>query len=195
MPKKKKRTKQPTIEFPLKSNRAPGRVLGLDISSQCVGWALFKDGALESYGKFNPRGRNTYHGEKLESFRDWLLGVLTNVDPKDLVIEAAYQGPRSRAFPTLQLYQAVVLGVYFQHYRCEMPDANRVYPKSIKTTLGIPTIRQYESRKKYMVNWVNRVYKLDLRYKRSDRTARVSDADSADAIAVVHAWLLHGKDN
>ena len=51
----------------------------------------------------------------------------------------------------------------------------------------------YDLRKKAMVDRINELYGLDLRFKADDKTKKVSQDDTADGIAVGRAWLLQHR--
>ena len=191
---KKARTKpKPPKATPAEQLPDRGRVLGLDVSSQTVGWAVFDGHALIACGKWHPEGRDKHHGEKLSSFRAWLLAKLEEWRPDHLVTEAPYAGRRRYTFGILSMYLGVTLAAHFAHFGEEIPEANRVMPHAVKRLLKSRKGVSYEQRKKDMVLLINQLYGLTLNYKPRDK-GRVSDDDIADAIGLVHAWLDRGKE-
>jgi Holliday junction resolvasome RuvABC endonuclease subunit len=156
----------------------------------CVGWALFEEGQLISYGKFHPQGRERFHGPRLESFRQWLEQILAETHPTFVVVEAPYRGRNGKTYGILSMYLGMVLAVHYAHFGRELDRTCAVQPKQIKHILRLPIRRQYRDRKRQAVDWANRVYGLNLRFKDNDARAQINDADTADAIAVATAWIL-----
>jgi Holliday junction resolvasome RuvABC endonuclease subunit len=168
-------------------------VLALDISSACVGFAVFDGTTLVDYGKYIPVG--DHHGERLYHFYEWLEGRLQHYKPDDLVYEQPFPGRFANAFGTLMLYVGVVLALHFQHYSTECPQANRVPSHVVKRVMGFPKQQTYDGRKELAVREVNRLFNLGLRFKRGHDKA-VSDDDTADAILLGIAWCsLAGRDS
>ena len=139
------------------------RVLSLDISSVCVGWALHVDGKLKHYDNYLQRGK--HHGERLVHFREWLIKALERWTPNQLVVEAPYAGRRRNAYGVLMMYAAVVLLVHYEVYGGELPDTSKIQPSVVKRLLGLPKppkgrkrkgkLTDYDLRKKAMVDLIN----------------------------------------
>jgi len=177
------RRKQPPAPPPLGQ-----LVLALDVSSVCVGWALFDGPVPVQYGKFRVPGKD--HGERLAHYFEWLLATVAQLGPDDLIVEAPYPGG---SYGVLMQYYGVTLQCYWRWKQAEMPQANRVAAAQIKRLLKMPKGSDHDARKQMMVEAVNRWYGLALQYKRNDKSKAVSDDDIADAFAVMRAWRLrHG---
>lgn len=174
---------------PTSTIAVPSSILGLDISSACVGWAYFQDGTPIAYGKYVPTGE--HHGEKLSHFREWLTEQLKGYQPDALLIEAPFAGRRRFAFGVLMMYCGVALQSHFEYFGVEQPPEHRVPAHLIKKLLRARKTSSYEQRKKNMVLAMNQRYGLSLRFKANDRTKKVSDDDTADALALVTAFLIH----
>jgi Holliday junction resolvasome RuvABC endonuclease subunit len=206
MPTRRVTVRRPVRRSVRRSRRKPlstgGRLLALDTSSVCVGWALFEGATLVAYGKHQQRG--TEHDERLVNFEDWLRALLKEHRPEVVVVEAPYAGRRRFTYGVLMLYLAVVLMVHMRHFGCPMPSAQRVAAHQVKRLCGVQRAKQggafekkgsaHETNKRLMINRINELYGLDLRFKAGDKTKRVSDDDVADAIAVGHAWIVRYVD-
>ncbi len=164
------------------------RVLGLDVSSVCVGYAVFDGDRLVSYGKYHQVGKD--HGEKLHSFQEWLAALLRGTDPDHLLVEQPYPGQRRHTYGVLSMYVGVVLAAHWHHFRGEMPKATRVPAHRVKRLLGVPKGETHAANKEIMVAEINRRYGTGLRYRRAESSRHTTDDDVADAIALVAAWLL-----
>lgn len=164
------------------------RVLGLDISSRCVGWALFVGGVLAAHGRYRHRG--TGHGERLAHFGPWLTTLLSELEPTQVAYEAPYSGRMRHTFGVLSKYVGVVESVHFSVYGAEIPPENAVAAHAVKRAIGARKGRDHEENKRIVLLLVNQVFGLALKYKDHDDTKRVSEDDEADAIAVAWAWHL-----
>lgn len=165
------------------------RTLGLDVSSKCVGWAVFDDATLVKCGKYRVLGAS--HDQRLSQFEYWLGEMLLTWAPDQLVYEQPFLAPRRRnAFQVLMLYVAAVLIAHYRWAGVELPAENRVAAAEVKRRIRFPKTTSYDNRKQLMVRRVNQAFGLKLRYKEGDTTKRVSDDDTADAVAVVWAWAL-----
>lgn len=163
-------------------------LLALDVSSVCTGYAVFHDKNLIAYGKY--RKEEKTHDERLFSFEQWLGELLLEYNPDERIVEDIYSAGRAEPYGTLKMYQTVVLLAHIRHFGVPMPSRNRMQPAGVKRILHAKYGNDHENRKRMMVNMINTLYGLDLRYKDPDKTKRVSDDDIADAIAVGRAWLI-----
>jgi Holliday junction resolvasome RuvABC endonuclease subunit len=171
--------------------RMSGRLLALDVSSVTVGWAVFDDSALLRFGKWHPPGDDGTHAERLSNYLHWLELMLEEWDVDLLVVERPYSARNRKAFFVLSRYFGVAEIAHWRYFAAELPDEQSIQPKAVKDELG--AVRDgltYEGRKKLMVDIVNDLYDLHLKYK---PRSKQSDDDVADAIAVGHAWLSRLK--
>lgn len=164
-------------------------VLGLDLGSITTGWSVFVDGKLKDYGKMHPGKPGGDHGEKLHVFFVWLTGMLVRYKVTDLVVERPYPGPRKNVYAVLMMFFGAVHVAWYSYADYALPEKNQIGPRDVKFMLKLPRIKNYDLRKKQMVDWVNAQYHLNLKYKKADRRGSTTEADIADSIAVVHAWL------
>lgn len=158
--------------------------LGLDVSSTLVGYSVFKGTKLHTYGKFRPEG--PHHGAKLKSFYEFLQQLLAKHTPDDVILEMPFRGS---SYAVLSMYVGVVLMAHAEVLGYELPSRNKVRPVDVKRRLGLPSKQTHEQNKRNMLRYINRTYGLRLRFRRNTKT-RTSDDDIADAIGLVHVWLL-----
>lgn len=163
-------------------------MVALDVSSVAVGWAGFEGTNLAGYGKYIQIGKE--HGQKLWNFRGFLLELLETHQPDHLVVEMPYAGRRRYTYGVLMLYLSVVLQTHWEFFGYEMPSEDRVAAHQVKRRMQMPKGTDHENRKRLMVNEINQLYGLNLKFKAKDKTKKVSDDDIADAIAVGRARLL-----
>ena len=163
-------------------------IVGLDISSVCVGYSIFHDAELIEYGKYYQLGE--HHGEKLAYFGVWLHEFFTKYVPDQVIIERPYPVARKNTYGVLMLYIGMALASHFRCRKQEIPLINMVPAALVKRTLKVPKQDTYAERKRVMLEEVNRLYNLKLTYLANDRTKRISEDDTADSIALVRTWLL-----
>lgn len=176
------------IEIP---GTAPSVTLGLDLSSVCVGYAVFEDLDLIEKNKYTHTGK--HHCEKLQTFYVWLEGLIRRINPTHVVIEMPHGGNAGKALLVLTMYVTVVYMVYYKIFKREFPDSCKMYPSSVKSLLKVQTTGNHEQNKQVMVDHINKLFGLSLRY---DKNKKNSDDDISDAIAVVVAWILRsGRDD
>lgn len=113
------------------------KVMGLDISSVCTGWAILKNGRFYSregidYGTIQPP-KNVQIAGKLSYFRDALVLLLERNKPDVIGIEDAFFFKNPKTLKVLSEFRGValetsstVLGV----------DPNVVSVREIRTILG-----------------------------------------------------------
>jgi Holliday junction resolvasome RuvABC endonuclease subunit len=179
-----KKKKTPVVLEPQDADQV---ILALDISSVCVGWALFEGQVLVNWGKYVQVGK--HHGQRLFGFYQWLHQICKTHQPSRVIAEAVYPGRSKNAFGVLKMYQAILMAFHFARYRCEMAPDQLITPAVVKRIVGVPKGSTHEDRKRAMVKHINKSFGLRLRFKANDRTKKVSDDDIADAIAVGSAWV------
>jgi hypothetical protein len=190
LPRKPKKALKPKDRGPVPITRTTaGTVLCLDVSSVCVGYAVFENTTLRAYGKHLQEGRD--HGERLTTFRAWLFDQLNEVQPDHLVVELPFAGRRRFAYGVLQMYWGMVQAVYYEWAGHELPVEDRVQANVVKQRMGSKHKATHDQRKKAMVDQINGLYGLSLKFKSgaTDKQKRVSDDDISDAIALGRAWL------
>jgi hypothetical protein len=175
--RKRKKTTSPTVHT----------LLALDVSSVCVGWAVFQNGVPTTQGKFHPKGKE--HGCKLASFLYWLQRTFSRVTPTDIAVELPYPG-RNRGYGILQMYFGILVAAHYRWRKCELPDNSGIPASQVKHRLKVKSGKSHGDNKQIMVNRINELYGLSLVYVAKDREKKKSQDDVADAIAVGRTWLL-----
>lgn len=170
------------------SRRKPERILALDVSSVCVGFSVFEGKRLSKYGKYVQQGKE--HGERLAHFDEWLTEQFSKFVPQQVIIEMPYSGRRRFTFGVLMMYFAIVISAFYRWAGYEMPKANRITASMVKRRMRMEKGSSHAERKRMMVEKINEVYGLALKFKATDKHKKVSDDDIADAIAVARAWLI-----
>ncbi len=164
------------------------RVLALDTSSVCCGWAVFDAGALVKSGRFVQQGK--HHGEKLAGFGAWLQSLFLEWTPTQVVYEKPFSGRRRNAFAVLQLYIGVLLLEHWNFTKMELPEANAVPARAVKSRNEMKSGLNHAANKRAGVMLVNKLFNLRLKYKENDKTKKITQDDEADAILLGRAWLL-----
>lgn len=173
-----------------KKKTPPVVELALDLSSSCVGWAVGADKKLVRYGKLVFKSTAGI-GEKLVSFDEYLTTLLQVYQPTRVLIE---QPLSRRAKVTARHYELVgtVRTLWYQHSGQELLDSWIISPITIKNTMKVVAGNDHEQNKIIMVNKVNALYRLNLRY--DEHSKLVSEDDIADAIAVLTTyWRKNGR--
>lgn len=179
----------------------PETIMGFDISSVCVGFALFECGEPKVYGKLVLEGK--YAGEKLSDFHTKAKHLLATHKPDLVIVEKPFRG-QGRAFEVLVQYHAALKMALHEVLGKPLLPEHGLTPRQVKKALEdenetankrksrkpLTNNKDHATNKKNMVHRINQLYGLRLRYKEGDTSKTISDDDTADAIAVVHAWLL-----
>lgn len=162
------------------------RILALDVSGSCTGWALGLYGKLESYGKYIQKQSGS-KGKKLAQFADWLTGLLEAKKPTIILIEKPYRGRNSNVLANLSKFIAIVELCAYLTLDLELQDSWFLDPRAIKKALKVQRGKDYDDNKKIMVNKINELFGLKLKYSNS-KSKKLSDDDVADSIAVLVAF-------
>lgn len=169
----------------------PLRVLGLDISSKFVGWVVFDDLEPHIHGLYRHVGVG--HGERLGNYLTWLCALFEQYHPNEVVVELPFAGRRRNTFGILTLYISVTILAHYQYTGKEMPDDNKLQAREIKHLMQVQRGKDHDENKAIMVEVINRLYGLQLRFDSHDSVKKFSEDDIADAYAVVVAWLVKTK--
>jgi|SRR6266850_5977890 len=162
------------------------RILALDVSGSCTGWAFGLYGKLEDYGKYIQKQSGS-KGKKLAQFADWLTSLLEAKKPTVVLIEKPYRGRNSNVLANLSKFIAVVELCAYLTLDLELEDSWFLDPRSIKHALKVQKGKDYDDNKKIMVNKINNLFGLKLKYSQK-KSKKLSDDDVADAIAVLVAF-------
>jgi Holliday junction resolvasome RuvABC endonuclease subunit len=156
--------------------------LALDISSSCVGWAIGANRkAALHYGKFVFKSTAEI-GEKLVSFEEFLNALLTAFGPTRLLIE---KPPARRGDTTARHFELVgiVRKVWRSRTDKEILKSWFIPPRTIKRVMNVRSGNNHTDNKKIMVNKINSLFQLSLKFH--PNSSLQSDDDVADAIAVL----------
>lgn len=156
--------------------------LALDLSSSCVGFAVGIDEtrSLERMGKFVFK-TTAGIGEKLFTFEEYLSGLIVNYWPDRLLVERpSIHGKTAERHMELL---GITRKVWFEATHSEIDPKWLIHPKTIKTAMKVPAGANHTQNKIIMVNKVNQLYGLSLKFDKNSKYK--SDDDTADAIAVL----------
>lgn len=165
-----------------KKGKVPLPDLALDLSSSCVGWAIGVEKKLERYGKLVfTSGRGI--GEKLVSFEEYLGGLISTYWPSRLLIER----PSTRGHTALRHMELLGIArkVWYERTRLEIDPDWIIHPRTVKSQLKVPPGANHAQNKLLMVNKINQLYSLRLKFDAHSKLK--SDDDIADAIALMTA--------
>lgn len=159
--------------------------LGLDLSSSCVGWAVSCNKDIVTWGKFVFK-TTAEIGEKLLAFEEFIQVLLDTYDPTVLVIERPVSGRRRNNRRTIELV-GVLRKLWRAHSGGEIKKSWVISPKTVKTHMNVRHGTDHADNKEIMVNKINQLLGINLKYDRYSKYK--SDDDPADAIAVLMTYL------
>lgn len=165
-----------------------GTLIALDISSVCVGYAVFENGELATYGRYRLKAKG--HGEKLGKFRKWLTRLLRKHSPNELVIERSFpKGRISNTYRVLSMYEGAAIDAHFSVLNSELPKDNMMFAHEVKRIIGVQKGKDHSDNKQIMIKAINDMFGLSLRFSPKDVKKIRSQDDTADAIALGYAWI------
>lgn len=135
------------------------KILALDQSSRVTGWAIFDNGALEKYGKFNAYDVGEDMGKRLVYIRSKVVDLIKNNNIEHVYFEEIQLqntvGNNVVTFKTLAYVQAVIIELL---YDLGIPYTI-VASSSWKSTLGIKG-RARTEQKQNAQKWVINTYQV-----------------------------------
>lgn len=157
------------------------RILALDPSLSCVGWALMeyslelRQAWVSSSGKFEPCGKTL--DDKLADAAGRAERIMHGCNPDILAIElpVVYRNHAT----TIKLAQLVGAIRWAAHHWTDRTI--EIQPGGRLTALGLPMKMKRDIAKELVRNTVNALYKLDI---------EPDDHDISDAVAVAHAAMV-----
>lgn len=160
--------------------QTPLTELALDLSSSCVGWACGANQRLERHGKFVFKTTSGI-GEKLVSFEEYLDGLIRTYLPSTLLVErpSAYGKTNERHTELL----GITRKVWYERTTMEIDPTWIIAPMTIKKWMRVEPGNTHDQNKILMLNKVNSLYRLQLKWDKGSKYK--SDDDIADAIAVL----------
>src|ERR1041385_3235472 len=87
--------------------RVKERILALDVSGSCTGWAYAVDGKPIAWGKYIQK-ESEVKGKKLAEFASWLCTLLETKKPDIILVERPYRGRNSNVLVNLSKFIAIV---------------------------------------------------------------------------------------
>ena len=170
---------------------AQNRILAFDVSGTATGWAYFVNSNLELFGKYIAKP-TAPKGKKLLDFYIWIEDILTNKKPDIILIEKPYRGRNSNVLVNISKFISVIELLAIKVLNLEIDSSWLIDPKKIKTTLQVKKGRDYYDNKRLMVNKINSLYGLKLKFK-AKKAKAYNDDDISDSIALAHTWLILNK--
>jgi Holliday junction resolvasome RuvABC endonuclease subunit len=180
---------------PIQTNGDGAKLLAIDFSSSCTGWAYFESGRLRSSGKNRMDGKS--HSEKLAGFLDWAVKLFSDLKPSEVALEKPFQGRHANAYGVLSMYKAVLMLAHWKVFGRPFPEENQLPAHVIKKALGVPkskektTDKRHTDNKRAVIKVINGLYGTAFKFSEDKR----SEDDIADAVAVGHVWYALHVDN
>jgi Holliday junction resolvasome RuvABC endonuclease subunit len=170
---------------PANGRKHTGKVtLAFDLSSSCCGWAVGQDETLERYGKFIFKS-TAGTSEKLAAFAGLVDVLLATFQPNEVILENPLSGRAkvtARHFELVGILRATV----YARLGYEIEQEHFISPKTVKKWMEVPSGTDHNNNKLIMVNKINDLFGLQLKY---DPNSKIhTDDDTADAIAALVAW-------
>ena len=167
------------------------KILALDISGTATGWAFGFDGKLENFGKYIVK-QSESKGQKLLEFSKFLEELFYNKSPDIILIERPFKGRNSNVLANLSKFIAIAEMAAYKVLSLEINDSWFLDPRQIKRLLKVRKGRDHDENKKNMVQKINNLYGLRLKYK-INKNKKYCDDDISDAIAILTAWWKLNK--
>ena len=157
------------------------KILALDQSSRVTGWAVFADGALQKYGKFDAENAGADIGKRLTYIREKVTALIDKYNIQKVLIEEIQLqntvGNNVVTYKKLAYVQAVLIQMLDE---LKLPY-EIIASSSWKSTLGIRG-RARAEQKKNAQEWVVITYGIR------------PTQDECDSICLGSAYLLKAKE-
>jgi Holliday junction resolvasome RuvABC endonuclease subunit len=171
------------------------RELAFDVAGSATGWAFGVNRQLLNWGKYISNVRQS-RGQRLYEFACWLDELLQKYQPDVVLIEKPFLGRNSNVLANLSRFTAIVEMQVYETLDLKLDSAWFIDPKVVKKLLKVKkSVRKRNMKEKHadnkrlMVQRINKLYGLKLRYKKG-KSKKYNDDDIADSIALLHAWWL-----
>lgn len=167
--------------------------MAFDVSGSCTGWCYGEDSTIIDWGKFISK-LNRPRSQRLYDFNVWASLLIGELKPDIILIEKPYLGRNSNVLVSLSKFISALEIAAFDACDLAIKDEWFIDPKLIKKTLELKkprgsTEKKYQANKKAMVQKINSLYGLRLKYNGS-KGKNYNDDDIADAIAVFTVWQM-----
>lgn len=169
----------------------PKTILAIDASTNSMAFSIFKEGALDKFGKINFHGRHVY--EKAGDACKKLIPFLENFEIDAVVIESAIYTNSQKTAINLAIVQGVIIGAAQIHGNRAVVSCS---PVSWQNWIGNGKLKKEEKlaiRDLYGNDKSFSFYKAKEREFRKSRTIKkinlefnlnIEDDDVADSIAI-----------
>lgn len=158
------------------------KLLALDQSSRITGWAIFDNGKLVNYGKFNAEVVGANIGDRLEFIRNKIRKLIEDNQIDEVIMEdIQMQGNVVNNVQTFKVL-AEVFGVISELLIEMKIPQSAVLASSWKSALGIKG-RARAEQKQNAQKLITKIYNISV------------IQDIADAICIGLAFLLKDKEN
>ena len=158
------------------------KILALDQSTRVTGWAVFADGALQEYGKFDAENAGADIGKRLTYIREKVKALIDKHGIQKILIEEIQLqntvGNNVVTYKKLAYVQAVLIQMLDE---LKLPY-EVIASSSWKSTLGIKG-RARAEQKKNAQEFITKIYNIKV------------IQDIADAICIGLAFLQNEKSN
>ena len=156
------------------------KILALDQSTRITGWAVFADGALQEYGKFDAENAGTDIGKRLTYIKEKVKALIDKYNIQKILIEEIQLqntvGNNVVTYKKLAYVQAVLIQMFDE---LKLPY-EIIASSSWKSTLGIKG-RARAEQKKNAQEFIIKTYNIKV------------IQDTADAICIGLAFLQNDK--
>lgn len=158
------------------------KILALDQSTRITGWAVFADGALQEYGKFDAENAGADIGKRLTYIREKVKALIDKYGIQKILIEEIQLqntvGNNVVTYKKLAYVQAVLIQMFDE---LKLPY-EVIASSSWKSTLSIKG-RARAEQKKNAQEFITKTYNIKV------------IQDIADAICIGLAFLQNEKSN
>ena len=119
------------------------KVLGLDVSSACTGFAVVSDGYLDfnSLGTIQPPTK-LLMGQKLVYFEKAIKKLLKKHRPDICVIEGCFKGPNAKTFQVLSMFRGVSFKVIQEVLH---QDPISIFPTEARKAVGVDGVKKEDA--------------------------------------------------
>lgn len=155
--------------------------LALDMSTSCVGWVVGVNHKPIHHGKFILK-KDAGIGHKLAAFDEFLASLLVAFTPDRLAVEKPVKRRGNTTERHMEL-MGIVRKTWVQYMGEELMESWIIPPTTVKRVLQVQPGANHEANKQIMVERINDLFDLGLKYHKSNK--KISDDDIADAYAVL----------
>jgi len=170
-------------------------ILGLDMATKKTGFSMVGyDGTLNDFGII--RTASTDIRGRIKEIYNAIDGIIENFDIDHIVFEdvPVTNHNNLKTGKDLCILQGVVLSLCFKYginYTFYAPSAWR---SIVGTYDGTREGMKREVQKQRAVDYVNKIYNLDLVYNATETKTRLTDDDKAEAICLALAYIKDIKE-